>query len=321
VGPALKAGAAAVASGLSLRTAMSVLQYLCVFVVVDVVFAVITCSDPGPLSMKVGEVKTLESTCVLPTECTHPWFRYTVPPGYPESPIVVKNLWLVTNSTVIYTFRGFDNMLGGKDSITQQFQWTVGCTANDSNTESQVMNFTVQMNRSDADKVALEPPTAIQIPADCLVEGIETPVLMSFQNVSVTYRELAGGWKAGDALPWVLSRPSGATRFTAQGKQDWDAESQPILKGIEAELDGLSLRLLLKPSDVASSSDSWKVCMIPGDGFNWFPEICTGQFAVRQSQEECNDMTTTTAISGGTSALPSLTGLLCGFACFLFACL
>jgi hypothetical protein len=289
---------------------MSVLHYLCVFVGVDVVFAVITCSDPGPLSMKVGEVKSLESTCAFPTECIDQWLRYSVPPGYPESPIVVKlNTSLAENSTVIYTFRGFDNMLGGKDSITEQFQWTVGCTANDSNAESHAMNFTVQMNRSDADKVALEPPTAIPIPADCLVEGIETPVLMSFQNVSVTYRELVGDWKAGDALPWVLSRPSGATRFTAQGEQSWDAESQPILKGIEAEPDDLSLRLLLKPSGGASSSESWKVCMIPGDGFNWFPEICTGQFAVRQSQEECNDLTTTTTISGGTSALPSLRGL------------
>jgi hypothetical protein len=303
---------------------MSVLQYLRVFVVVDVVSAVIWCSDPGPLSMKVGEVKSLESTCVFPTECIpgSQKVEYYVNPSYSPMPIVMKEWNLFRpekNSTVKYTIRGFDNMLGGEDSSTEQFQWTASCTANGSNTtESQVMNFTVQMGRSDADKVALEPPTEIPVPGDCLVEGIETPVLMSFRNVSVNYRELVGDWKAGDALPWVLSRPSGATRFTTQGSHSWPAESQPILKGIETEPDGLSLKLLLKPSGGASSSESWKVCMFPGDGFNWFREICTVQFAVRQSQEECNDLTTT---SGGTSALPSLTGLLCGFACFLFACL
>lgn len=308
---------------------MSVLQHLCVFVVVDVVCAVIICSDPGQISMKVGEENSLESTCIFPMECnggSKELYENRPPPYYSSSgvPIVGKGSvgFGQSNLTVRYTFRGFDNMLGGKDSVTEQFQWKASCTANDSSiAESQLMNFTVQIGSSDAEMAALEPPA--EIPVGCLVEGIETPVSMSFDapNASVTYRELVGDWKAGDALPWVLSRPSGATQFTAQGEHHWDAGSQPILKGIEAEPDGLSLKLLLKPSVGASSSESWTVCMVPGDGFNWFPEICTDKFVVRQSQEECDDLSTTTTISGGTSALPSLTGLVCGFACFLFACL
>lgn len=308
---------------------MSVLQYLCVCGAVDIVFAVITCSDPGQLSMQVGEENSLESTCVFPQECG--WENQGVqgvvgdpPPSYSEPgvPIVGKRFlgFGLSNVTVRTTFRGLDNMLGETDSLTEQFQWRVYCTGNNSNTtESQVMNFSVQMSRSDAGMAALEPPAGI--PVGCLVEGNESPVFMSFAapNASATYRQLVGGWKEGDELPWLHSRPSGAVQFTALGEHRWDAGSQPILKGIEAEPDGHSLKLLFKPSGGAGSGESWKACMFPGDGFNWFPEICTDQFIVRPTQRECDDLSTTTTISGGTSALPSLAGLFIGFAFFQFA--
>jgi hypothetical protein len=312
---------------------------LCLLAAVDVVFAVLTCSDPGQLSMKVGEEDSLESTCICSVENTGVGFVQDSPVysySEPGIPIVGKSVLgpdvffgkNQSNFTVRYTFRGFDNMLGGEDSLTQQFQWRAYCTANDSIiTESQVMNFTVQMNSSDAEMAALEPPAAIAIPGGCLVEGSETPVRMSFEapNASANYRKLIGDWKEGDELPRVVSRPSGAKRFTASGEESgsWAAgdRSQPIrfLKGIEAEPDGHSLKLLFKPSGGAGSDESWKACMIPGDGFNWFPEICTDQFVVRPSQGECDDLLTTATISGGTSPLPSLASLFLGFVCVQFA--
>jgi hypothetical protein len=284
--------------------------------------------------MKVGEENALESTCIFPKECGIEYQGFQgvdgiPPPSYSEPgvPIVGKRFlnfgpYYVEcpNITVRYTLRGFDNMLGGRDRLTEQFQWWAFCTGNSSNiTESQVMTFTVQMSSSDAEMAALEPPAAI--PVGCRVEGDETPVLMSFAapNASATYRKLIGDWKEGDELPWVFSRPSGAIRFTAAGDQYWDAAQQPILKGIEAESDGHSLKLFFKPLGGAVYGESWKACMFPGDGFNWFPEICTDNFVVRPSQGECDELLTTTTSSGGTAALPSLAGLFLGFACFQFA--
>mmetsp|Transcript_94901 Transcript_94901/g.247178 ORF Transcript_94901/g.247178 Transcript_94901/m.247178 type:complete len:212 (-) Transcript_94901:265-900(-) len=204
-------------------------------------------------------------------------------------------------------------MLGGKDSLIEHFLWTVSCSANNSNiTDAHVMNFTVQMGRSDDGMFALEPPA--EIPVDCLVEGSETlvPMIFTAPDASASYRALIGGWKEGDELPWVFSRPAEVMQFTEWSTHEWDAGSQPILKGIEAEPDGRSLKLLFKPNGGASYGESWKVCMYPGDGFNWFPKICTGQFVVRSGPEECD--ATPTTISGGTLSFPSLASLVFGFA-------
>ncbi|CAK0861215.1 unnamed protein product, partial [Prorocentrum cordatum] len=98
------------------------------------------------------------------------------------------------------------------------------------------------MGRSDDGMFALEPPA--EIPVDCLVEGSETlvPMIFTAPDASASYRALIGGWKEGDELPWVFSRPAEVMQFTEWSTHEWDAGSQPILKGIEAEPDGRSLK-------------------------------------------------------------------------------
>lgn len=265
--------------------------------------------------MRVGQDGTLESACTFTPACTS---IASTPPdiGYPLSyapPIVGQASQSfgagLQAMTIKNTFRGFDNGLPGGETIGKEFLWLVACNRS-IGTESTVINYTVSMSRSAIDamdvRAALEPPAKIEVP--CLVAGVQTQQEVKFHkpNSSLTYRELVSGWKKGQDIPWVYSRPSTVTKLTPTSSQKWDAASQPILHGIRAGAEHSSLTLNLKPPPSNQGADeSWIVCIIPGDGYNWFPEICSEEFPVRRSQEECDAITatTTTPMISGASAV------------------
>jgi len=213
----------------------------------------------------------------------------------------------VLNFTLQNTFRGFENMLGEGQSATRTFEYDMTCTKG-LNSESTVVNFTAELFGS-ADHAAVVPPAEIAIP--CLVQGVETPVVVDFgtPNASLTYRSLVAGWRKTDlSMPWVYSRPSRAIStsrcpLSTGCRAYYDRNSQPILQSIAAGPNyGSSLVLNIKPPVTALRYDmSWQVCIIPGDGYNWFPEICTQDFPVRKSQEECDATTTTTPTSSAST--------------------
>jgi hypothetical protein len=193
-------------------------------------------------------------------------------------------------------------MLGEGQHAIRSLEWEFRCTLNGSNSESTVVNFTVELFRS-ADHAAVVPPAEIAIP--CLVQSVETPVVVDFgtPNASLTYRSLVAGWTKTDfTMPWVYSRPSQAKSMTPTFGHWYDSGSQPILQSIAAGPNGSSLVLNIKPPESWFYDVSWQICIIPGDGYNWFPEICTQDFPVRKSQEEC-DATTTTTPSSSASTL------------------
>jgi len=183
--------------------------------------------------------------------------------------------------------------MGDREAVTQTFTRLVTCTTTGNAQETQLFNFTVRMGKSTTNAVALKPPASI--PVGCLVADEETRVLVNFgtPNASVEYRSLSTGWKYNDELPLVASRPLSAWRGQPSTTNTWDAGSQQVLRSIEAGPNSSSLVLVLKPSSSqtalrGSSSVSWKVCMIPGDDYNYYPELCTETFPVMGSQAECD---------------------------------
>lgn len=284
---------------------------------VAVASADISCQQLGTTSGHAGSDTTIKQECTMPSGgCSKTAVSWPVPSYSLTSELSIvgkaSDEWDLgfEKLTMHDTFRGFDNLLP-KDGVTKTFQREVSCTAKDSNiTEKQVVNITINMMRSDPDQAAVVPPSEISVP--CLVEGVETPVVVNFAtpNSSLTYRSLVADWKMGDDIPWVNSRPSKATSKSPTGTNVYDSASQPILSSIElAELtesnNGHSLVLNMKPPSSGDKLMSWQVCIIPGDGYNWFPEICTQEFAVRQSQEECDETTTTS--SGSVSVFHGFT--------------
>jgi len=280
---------------------------------VDVASADISCDNPGTLTMRAGAAMTIKQDCTMPSGgcsaagATWPLPTYTIP----GIPIVGKDSddWAAgfEKVTMHNTFRGFDNLLP-EGGVTKTFERTVSCTPKDSTTpEVKVVNLTVHMMRSDSDQAAVVPPAEISVP--CLVEGVETPVVVNFgtPNSSLTYRSLVADWKMNEDIPWVYSRPSSATSKTPTDTTKYEASTQPILSSIELSgSNGHSLVLNMKPPESSGGNlMSWQVCIIPGDGYNWFPEICTQEFAVRKSQEECDETTTTS--SGSVSAFHGFT--------------
>lgn len=271
------------------------------------VAAVISCTNPSPVAILAGSEVTSSAFCVMPEGCEE--FRTTLPgTEYPLTsgePIVRRMEHSIgpgfLNYTLQNTFRGFENMLGEGQSATRTFEWDLRCTPKGLNSESTVVNFTAELFGS-ADHAAVVPPAEIAIP--CLVQGVETPVVVDFgtPNASLTYRSLVAGWKKTDLnMPWVYSRPSKARSTTPTSTHWYDSDSQPILQSIAAGPNGSSLVLNIKPPKSWLYDLSWQVCIIPGDGYNWFPEICTQDFPVQKSQEECDATTTTTPTSSAST--------------------
>merc|ERR1711959_734346 len=77
----------------------------------------------------------------------------------------------------------------------------------------------------------------------------------------------------------------------------WDAGSQEILRSIEPSIDGWSFSLVLKPPrlqrDFLSPHTAfWQVCMLPGDGYNYYNKLCTETFPVMRSSTACDELPT-----------------------------
>merc|ERR1711865_105235 len=91
-------------------------------------------------------------------------------------------------------FRGFDNMIGDQEAVTKTFTHRINCTQGN-DTETALLNITVRMAKSGTDTKALEPPASI--PVGCLVQDVETRVLVSFgaSDGSATHQSLMSGWK------------------------------------------------------------------------------------------------------------------------------
>jgi hypothetical protein len=264
------------------------------------VAAVISCTNPSPVAILAGGEGTSSTVCVMPEGCekfstTLPGTEYPLPSGEPLVRRMEHSIGPgLLNYTLQNTFRGFENMLGEGQYAIRSFEWEFRCTPKGLNSESTVVNFTVELFGS-ADHAAVVPPAEIAIP--CLVQSVETPVVVDFgtPNASLTYRSLVAGWTKTDFnMPWVYSRPSQARSMTPTSAHWYDSRSQPILQSIAAGPNGSSLVLNIKPPESWFYDVSWQICIIPGDGYNWFPEICTQYFPVRKSQEECDGTTTTT---------------------------
>jgi len=271
---------------------------------VGVASADISCDHAGTLTMRAGAEMTIKTDCTMPSGgCLAEDVTWPLP-SYAKESIVGEpsDDWSdgFEKLTMHSKFRGFDNLLP-EGGVTKSFERKVSCTPKDSNVaEVKVVNLTVTMMRSVSDQAAVVPPSEISVP--CLVEGVETPVVVNFgtPDSSLTYRSLVADWKINEDIPWVNSRPSSATSKTSPTNSiTYSANTQPILNSIEkTESNGLVLNMK-PPESSGGNLMSWQVCIVPGDGYNWFPEICTQEFAVRKSQEEC-DVTTTTS-SGSVS--------------------
>jgi hypothetical protein len=274
------------------------------------VAAVISCTNPSPVAILAGGEGTSSAVCVMPEGCekfstTLPGTEYPLTSGEPIVRRMEHSIGPgLLNYTLQNTFRGFENMLGEGQYAIRSFEWEFRCNM-PSEALSTVVNFTVELFGS-ADHAAVVPPAEIAIP--CLVQSVETPVVVDFgtPNASLTYRSLVAGWtKADFNMPWVYSRPLVARSRKTTGMIHWyDSRSQPILQSIAAGPNGSSLVLNIKPPESWFYDVSWQICIIPGDGYNWFPEICTQDFPVRKSEEEC-DATTTTTPSSSASTLHS----------------
>jgi len=278
---------------------MALQKQLCVIffsLVLNMSAAVITCTQQS-VSTSVGQRIAVGGSCALPVEgCTSLSVGGAVLDNWAPKPIVGKySIELATTGTIKIscTFWGFDNMIGDREEVTQTFTQLVNCTTTGNVQETQLSNTTVRMGKSTTNAVALKPPASI--PVVCLVADEESRVLVNFgtPNASAQYRSLSTGWKYNDELPLVASRPLSAWRRAADSTASWDAGSQRILRSIEAGPNSSSLVLVLKPSISqtalrGSGGVSWKVCIIPGDGYNYYPELCTETFPVLGSQAECD---------------------------------
>jgi len=273
-------------------------------IVMNVSAAAITCSHQST-SMNVGEQVPVEGTCTLPSGgCSTLTMGGFELYSWAPTPIVGTQASVMGPTTVklAATFRGFDNMIGDQGAVTETFTHRISCTQGN-DTETELLNITVRMAKSGTDAKALEAP--VSIPVGCLVEDVETRVLVNFgaSNSSATYQSLMTGWKKSDKSAWVTSRPLSATSESQGSTNTYDAGSQPILQSIEAGPDTKSLYLVLKPSSSQAalrgsdsvSSKTWKLCMIPGDGFNYYKQLCTETFPVMRSQALCDSTGTSGA--------------------------
>jgi hypothetical protein len=280
----------------------------------DVAFGVISCNNPQPVVLRPGDEGTSSAFCTMPEGCAG-GFNTTIPEGmgYPlnvnlDTPIMGKYESSMgagfANYTLRSTFLGFVNMLHDEQKVTRNFEWPLSCISKSGNESRTVVNFTVTLSRPESYEAAVVPPSEIDVP--CLVQGVETPVSVSFgtPNSSLTYRSLVAGWKRTDgSIPWVYSRPLSAIRTTSTSTNRYDGGAQPIMQSIESGPSGYSLVVNMKPPESNDFEVSWQVCIVPGDGYNWFPQLCTQAFAVKKSQAECDATTTTTTTSGSISFL------------------
>jgi len=281
----------------------------------DVAFGVISCTNPHTVDIRPGEDGTSSTFCTMPEGCAG-GFSATIPEGigYPlnrnlDTPIMGNMYSSIgpgfVNYTLRNTFRGFENMLHNEQEVTRNFEWPLSCISKSGNESRTVVNFTVTLNRPESYEAAVAPPSEIDVP--CLVQGVETPVTVNFgtPNSSLTYRSLVADWTRNDgSMPRVASRPLSAIMTTSTSTKRYDGGAQPILQSIETGPNGYSLVLNMKPPESNYLQESWQVCIVPGDGYNWFPQICTQAFPVKKSQAEC-DATTTTVSSGSISFLHS----------------
>jgi len=280
-------------------------------IVMNVSAAAITCSPSHQaLSMSVGQQAPVYASCTYPAGFCSSDFSISGPLLYTWAPTPIVGMLTqeVGNESVKFTamFRGFDNMMGDQEAVTETFTHRINCTQGN-DTETALFNLTVHMAKSVQvpRAKALEPPASI--PVGCLVQDVETRVLVNFSasNSSATHQSLMSGWKKSDKddwSAWVPSRPLSATRKSQGSEDSYDADSQPILQSIEAGPDSKSLYLVLKPPSSEASlrgsdSVSWKLCMIPADGLNYYKQLCTETFPVMSSQAQCDSTGTSGAAS------------------------
>jgi len=247
-------------------------------------------------------------------------------PFYARQPLVAKYRHIFgvnfSNVTVEATFRGFDNELGGLDRKTINTSLEISCIPRVGK-EPIVETVTTRFNliASSPTSAPWEPPANVVVP--CLVRGETAKATLNFgtADAAATHSQLTT-WTRPDDLPWVGSRPSRAVRTVrTAGSVDtvtYDALGQPILKAIESGPEDGSLVLALKP-ELDSSDASWKVCIYPGDGVNYYDELCTEEFDVRGSQALCDvaSKVTTTAASGASTLAASSALLALSFAMWI----
>lgn len=272
--------------------------------------ASISCSgNDQSISSVVGSEVSFEGVCSLPAGgCSSLEVGGSVLYSWAATPIVghdqlVSNIDMSKEVKFGATFRGFDNMIGEAGAVTHTFAHTIKCITNSTGaTETQTFNVTVNMARSSPPAAALKPPATIAV--GCLVEDVETRVHAKFEapDASTTYRDLTAAWKKEDALPWVSSRPWSATQTSSNSQHNFDAGAQPIIQSISLGPDEHTLELVLKPPSAqmslrGASDVSWRACIVPGDGFNYYAELCTETFPVRKSHAECEMASTTAPLS------------------------
>jgi len=217
-------------------------------------------------------------------------------PTYAAEPLVMKSsfVWFdnMGNVTVVNTFRGFDNMLGNRSQVWVNFSQELECVrAIDNLTVRSIMDFNVSIAKSSTSSSAWVEPEEIPLPKSlpCIVQG-EGPYsfLAHFGRAdsSGTY-PLQGQWQFGDELPWILSRPSRAVMRTPHATHEYDWASQSILRKISTGPTPDSLELEILPPASSDRDTTWKICLYPGDGFNYYKEVCTAEFPVKLRSTDC----------------------------------
>lgn len=251
----------------------------------------IQCVSASPVSLQVGDTAIAETVCIMPEGCNSVSEGQPANvPYYGPKPVVMRthSTWAAnfSNVTIRNTFRGFDNMLGARETLTVNVSQEIQCSSGDESV-AQWINLSVEVMRSAINTAPWMLPS--QIPVPCLVVGSATRVVAAFHstNASASHAALRGSWARGADMPWVLSRPASAVRIAPDSRESYDAWSQPILQEIEDGPNSSSLTLVLKPP--ADGDDvSWQVCITPGDGYNYYSEVCTEEFAVRADQAACD---------------------------------
>jgi len=280
--------------------------------------ASITCSGNNQVvSATVPSVITVEGVCTFPVGGCSSLSVGGDLMSWAPTPIVGKYknaLDLRKEIKIGATFRGLENMIGETGSATRTFTQEIKCISNATGaTETQQFNIIVNMSKSSSSALALKPPS--YIPVGCLIEGEETKVIAKFEksNASTFFHPLTGTWKKGDDISWVESRPAYAIRTSSNSEHNFDAGSQPVLQSLMPVGDGSSLELVLKPPTAQGFLDgtrdvAWKVCITPGDAFDYFPELCTETFPVRKNRAAC-DIATTPPPTSDSAMLGSPSGL------------
>jgi len=249
------------------------------------------------LVVTAGSTLTAEVSCVFRGPCKGMGFSLSPLTEYSESPLLGKQSLLVDTKggkyRVTYMLRSLDNMIDGREAIwvnwTQRADCRPEADADNQTTEECNKEVAVRVEASVPPASAWELLEKVSVP--CLVAGISRKVTVKFGKASASlrrkYQPLRGSWAQGQELPWVLSRPSGATERSPGGTQSFNAESQEILQRLDAlpAGDGLTLELLAERGGLGIS---WQVCFYPGDGYNWYAELCT-EVAVRRTSQECAD--------------------------------